>query len=140
MKLNKDCIRDVLLFVEKECVYYDHPQFGRQLKSVSYKMLCEDKYFKQYDKFDIYYTVSKLFEGNYIQGYVIPKGNYANFNIANIDGLTLKGHDLTDNIRPETVWKQTKGVLEKIGDFSIGIMSQVAGETMAAYTKMMMKL
>lgn len=140
MRLNKECIRDVLLFVEENCQYYDHPQFGRQLKAVTYILLCESEKFSQYDKYEIYYTVSKLFEGRYVQGYVIPKEAYYNFNYATIEGLSLAGHDLLDNIRPETVWQETKNVLHKVGDFSLGIMSQVAGQTMAAYSKTMMNL
>ena len=140
MKLDKDCVRDILLFAEDYCQYYDHPQFGRQLKCVTYILLCESEKFSNYDKYVIYYAISKLFEGKYVLGYVIPKDAYSNFNYATIEGLSLKGHDLLDNIRPETVWQETKSVLQKVGDFSLGIMSQVAGETMAAYTKAMMSL
>ncbi len=75
-----------------------------------------------------------MFEGYYIEGCVIPKNNYINFDRCEIDTLILRGHDLLDNIRPETVWKETKSVMQKVGDFSLGILSQVAGETMAAYT------
>lgn len=140
MRLNKECIRDVLLYIEKECIYYDHPNFGRQLKNVGYPNLCEDELLLKYDKYDVYYTISKLFEGQYIEGYVIPQKDYSNFNHAIIEGLTLRGHDLLDNIRPETVWQETRSILGKVGDFSLGIMSQVAGETMASYIKAMMKL
>jgi hypothetical protein len=52
----------------------------------------------------------------------------------------LPGHDLLDNIRPEKTWNKTKNILQKVGDFSLKIMSQVAGEVMAAYTMSMMKL
>lgn len=140
MKLNKECIRDILLYVEENCQYYEHPQFGRRMRAVTYHLLCESEEFSKYNKDDIYYTISKLFEGHYVQGYVIPKNSYSHFEMATIEGLSLVGHDLLDNIRPESVWKETKGVMQKVGDFSLGVMSQVAGETMAAYTKSMMKL
>ena len=89
---------------------------------------------------DIRYTVVKLLEGGYIKGSLISQNSGINFDIVRISQLTLRGHDLLDNIRPEPVWDKTKSVLHKVGDFSLGIMSQVAGEIMAAYTKSMMNL
>lgn len=140
MRLNKDCIRDMLLLIEDKCIYYEHPKFGKMLHSLSFNQLCKSEELSKYNEDEIHYTVSKLFEGHYIEGYVIPKNNYLNFDKCEIDALTLRGHDLLDNIRPETVWQETKAVMQKVGDFSLGILSQVAGETMAAYTKAMMKL
>ena len=96
--------------------------------------------FSEINKDDIRYTIVKLLEGDYIKGSLIPKNSGVNFGIVSISQLTLRGHDLLDNIRPEPVWSKTKSVLQKVGDFSLSIMSQVAGETMAAYTKSMMGL
>lgn len=140
MKLNKDCIRDILLYVEEHCVYEDDKRFGHRLHEVTFNELCNAEKLSQYSQDDKHYTVEKLFEGNFIKGYVIPKGTHDKFNYAFIESLSLRGHDLLDNIRPEPVWDKTKGVLQKVGDFSLGIMSQVAGEIMAAYTKKMMGL
>ena len=140
MKLNKECIRDVLLYDEEHCIFEDNKLGKHRLHEVSFHELCNAENLSQYTADDIRYTLSKLFEGRYIQGYVIPKDAYVTFSIANVVGLTLRGHDLLDNIRPEPVWDKTKGVLQKVGDFSLGIMSQVAGEVMTAYTKKMMGL
>ena len=100
----------------------------------------ESKELSKFQEDDIRYTIVKLLEGEYIKGDLVPKNSGVNFNIVNISQLTLKGHDLLDNIRPEQVWDKTKGVLQKVGSFSLSIMSQVAGETMAAYTKSIMNL
>lgn len=112
MRLNKDCIRDILLVVENKCVYYVHPKFGKMLYTLSFTQLCKLEELSKHNEDEIHYTVSKLFEGRYIEGYVIPKNNYLNFKHCDIDAL--------------------------IGDFSLGIMSHVAGEVMATYTKSMM--
>lgn len=140
MRLNKDCIRDLLLLVENKCVYYEHPKVGKRLFTLSFKQICQSDEMKNYNEDVIRYTISKMFEGNYVEGCVIPPNSHLKFKMCEIDGLTLKGHELLDNIRPETVWQETKSVMSKVGDFSLGIMSQVAGEVMASYTKAMMKL
>lgn len=140
MKLNKECIRDMLLYIEEHCIYYEDTRFGKSLHEVSLKELTEVDELSQYSYDDKYYTLQKLFEGQYIQGRIIPDNNPYDFDLAYIKALSLKGHNLLDNIRPEPVWEKTKGTLKKVGDFSLHIMSQVAGETMAAYAKSMMEI
>lgn len=140
MKLNKDCVRLVLLYIEEHCVYKTNKFGDKTMHNVNLYELVNAKEFFGIHKDDIRYTIVKLLEGDYIKGSLIPKNSGVNFDIVSISQLTLRGHDLLDNIRPEPVWNKTKGVLQKVGDFSLSIMSQVAGETMAAYTKSMMGL
>ena len=140
MKLDKDCIRLVLLYVEGHCVYKTNKFGDKTIHNVNLYELAHAEEFSGINEDDIRYTIVKLLEGGYIKGTLIPKNSGLNFDIVNISQLTLRGHDLLDNIRPEPVWNKTKSILQKVGDFSISIMAQVAGETMAAYTKSMMNL
>lgn len=140
MKLDKDCIREVLLYIEEHCIF-ETDKFGeKRIHIVGFHELTEANELSKFYEDDIRYTIVKLLEGDYIKGSLIPKNSGLNFQIVQITQLTLRGHDLLDNIRPEPVWNKTKGILHKVGDFSLSIMSQVAGETMAAYTKSMMGL
>jgi len=140
MKLDKDCIRAVLLYIENHCIYEVNKFGDKRMHIVNLHELTGSKELSVFPENDIRYTIAKLFEGYYIEGDLIPKNSGVNFDIVRISQLTLRGHDLLDNIRPEPVWNKTKDVLHKVGDFSLDIMSQVAGEIMAAYTKSMMKL
>lgn len=140
MKLDKDCIRLVLLYVEGHCVYKTNKFGDKTIHNVNLYELAHAEEFSGINEDDIRYTIVKLLEGGYIKGTLIPKNSGLDFDIVNISQLTLRGHDLLDNIRPEPVWNKTKSILQKVGDFSISIMAQVAGETMAAYTKSMMNL
>lgn len=140
MKLDKDCIRTILLYIEEYCIF-ETDKFGeKRMHIVDFHELIEASELSEFNEDNIRYTIVKLLEGDYVKGSLIPENSGFNFDIAQITQLTLRGHDLLDNIRPESVWNKTKGILHKIGDFSLGIMSQVAGETMAAYTKSMMGL
>lgn len=140
MRLNKDCIRDIMLYIEGHCVYYNDPKQGHGMYTVTFKEISLTDELAQYSYDDKYYTVGKLFESRLIGGYVIPKNNFNNYRLAYIETISMHGHELLDNIRPKEVWDETKNVLHKVGDFSLGIMSQVAGEVMAAYTKRMLNL
>lgn len=140
MKLDKDCIRLVLIYIEEHCVF-EKDRFGKIIMhNVNLHELIKAKGLCDMQEDDIKYTIVKLLEGDYIKGSLIPKDSSVNFDIVRISQLTLRGHDLLDNIRPEPVWNKTKNVLQKVGDFSLSIMSQVASEIMAAYTKSMMNL
>lgn len=140
MKLDKDCIRLILMYVEEHCVYKTNKFGDKTMYNVNLHELINANEFSGIHEDDIRYTIVKLLEGGYIKGSLIPKNSGVNFDIVNISQLTLRGHNLIENIRPEPVWNKTKNILQKVGDFSLGIMSQVAGETMAAYTKSMMNL
>ena len=135
MKLNKECIRDMLLYIEEHCVFEDNPIVGRRIHEVSWDEITEALELSKYSDDDKHYTIQKLFEGHYIEGDVIPPNCYHSFDVAHIRELTLRGHDLIDNMRPEPVWTKTKNILTKVGDLSLDIMSTVAGEAMAAYVK-----
>lgn len=140
MKLNKDCIRTTLIYIEEHCIYESNKFGDKSMHIVNFHELKNADEFSEISEDDIKYTIVKLLEGDYIKGSLIPKDSGINFDIVRISQLTLRGHDLLDNIKPEPVWNKTKNLLQKVGDFSLGIMSQIAGETMAAYTKSMMNL
>ncbi len=140
MKLDKDCIRAILIYIEVHCIYEVDKFNEKRMHIVNLHELIESKELSTFSEDDIRYTLVKLLEGDYIVGSLIPKNSGVNFNIVRISQFTLRGHDLLDNIRSEPVWNKTKDILHKVGDFSLGIMSQIAGETMAAYTKSMMNL
>ncbi len=140
MKLDKDCVRLVLIYIEEHCVYKIDKFGDKRMHKVNLHELKTSEELLNMQEDDIKYTIVKLLEGDYIKGDLIPKNSGVNFEIVRISQLTLRGHDLLDNIKPEPVWNKTKNILQRIGDFSLSIMSQVAGETMAAYTKSMMGL
>lgn len=137
MVLNHDCFRAVLLYIETHCVFEDTKR-GRAMHEVTFVELCRAEELKDYSDEDKLYTVSMLFEGNFVRGYVIPKDCYHNFKIAIIDGLTMIGHEMADNIHNDTIWNNTKSKLKGVGRISLSIFSQIVGETAAAYSKKMM--
>lgn len=116
MKLNHDCIRDILLSAE------DLPY----RKTLSNENLFESKILKKYDPDEIRYTISKIGndDANLINGYVKFASNQP-YNTT-ISSLTFSGHTYLDNIRDPKVWSEAKKVSSKLTSVSIDIMSQIA--------------
>ncbi len=94
MKLNYDCVREVLLYIEENL------QYGQILYSSDIEL-------ENYEYEDVQYTIDLLADSAYIKanklqvlGPTLPSFH--------IYSLTMQGHELLDNIRDNSVWKKIK--------------------------------
>nr|DAN31567.1 MAG TPA: YjcQ protein [Caudoviricetes sp.] len=113
MKLNPDCMRDILIFAESI-------PYGRQS---DINLMCEQLPYT-YEELD--YTTVKLYEAGLIDAYVGPTLNHAGNTTSRINGLTFNGHQLLANIRNEKIWEPTKSIAKEIGATSIQALTQIA--------------
>lgn len=111
MKLNHDCVRDFLLYLENTL---DNKNPIDVLK-IS---------LEGYTKEDVEYTAMKLIEAQFING----KAKYASNAIYYfpISSITYSGHNFIDTIRPLTVWEETKSKVISLGSTSLDVIKQVA--------------
>ena len=113
MKLNPDCMRDILIFAES--IPYGHQS--------DIKLMCEQLPYT-YEELD--YTTVKLYEAGLIDAYVGPILNHAGNTTGRINGLTFNGHQVLANIRNEKIWEPTKSIAKEIGATSIQALTQIA--------------
>lgn len=116
MKLNPDCIRDILLAVE-ELSDYD--------RSVSDSELSKSKFLISYFENEILYHVRQLTWSKMLQ--------QADFYGEGFDILDLspQGHEFLNNIRSDDNWNKTKDFSGKIGSFAISTLQSVASSIMS---------
>lgn len=112
MKLNPDCIRDILLQLEQapfgESVYPD--QLYDNLPNYSHD--------------DIDYSILKMEEAGFINATV---EHFLSGNIGiEIHDISYNGHQFLDNVRSSKVWNATKKVATDIGSTSIQAIMQIA--------------
>ncbi|WP_323610924.1 DUF2513 domain-containing protein [Erysipelothrix enhydrae] len=113
MKLNHDCVRSVLLYLEEEM----------GLRSVLFASKIE---LEEYEMDDILYTVEKLSEAGFLNCISASDLNRTDYSIRSI---TWIGHQFLDNIRDENVFKEVKTtVFEKVGSASLLILSELTRE------------
>jgi len=115
MKLNHDCVRDLLLAIEslpKGTVWYELPYLieNTNLKS------------KPYSIEEIAYTATCLTEA----GFIITKPNNREPEFYSVQRLTWNGHEFLDNIRDPEIWKQTKSTVSKVAGMSLVMLGDVA--------------
>lgn len=113
MKLNQDCVRDVLIYLEENLSYDD-------------RMNAADINLPDYTMEEILYTIDLLNEAEYIK--TIPLKALNSFFITS---LTMSGHELLDNIRDDTVWKKIKHKIESVtSSVSLPILNSVASSVL----------
>lgn len=117
MKLNQDCLRDVLLQVEAAGLsdYISEETLHSQLP--------------QYTEDEICYACYMLGDAGYLD---IQKEHYIRKSSVEVRGMTYKGHGFLEQIRDESVWKKVKEKAKKIGAFALPVLADIAKEVIAA--------
>ena len=112
MKLNPDCIREVLIKTEDIKLNGD----------LSFNDLCEA--IPDFTPDEITYTCLKLKEAGYLIAMTYGANN--NFSVPVVFDLTYTGHEFLQDIRSSKTWKTVKTTAGKIGSFSLKTLSQIA--------------
>lgn len=116
MKLNHDCIRDLMLFSE-------------EVLNMRNYISCSALELPPYTNDELIYTASKLIEAGYLEGKVLKFLDDGRD--ARISSITWSGHEFLDTIRDDGVWKSTKEKLSKFSSVSIGFISDLASQILA---------
>ena len=112
MVLKHDCVRKVLLYLEKTL-------------TLDSFISTQDIQINDYSKEDIIYTIKMLKDAGYVNAQFC---GYDDQQIYYVSSLTWSGHQFLDNIRDNVVWRKTKSILSKFASVSLEITSQVASQ------------
>lgn len=115
MRLNPDCMRDILLVAEDQVPLNSSLSMGSLLSSLP-----------NYSKDELTYTCLKLNEGNLLN---ISKMNSDNaISVACISDITYEGHQFLENIRNQSTWETVKQKLSLLGSSSVPVIMSVASQ------------
>ena len=120
MKLNPDCVRDLLLTLEELLQFDDNMEYP----TIFSEAIESTPQMRAYSKQEIAYTTLKLIEAGYINAAPIPGDNC--YNGALYSSITYLGHEFLDTVRPPDVWEETKSKAKKIGSFALDVLSKIA--------------
>lgn len=128
MKLNHDCIRDVMIYIENNCIYEDDSRGNRSIHSRAfYEIIHDEKLSSRYTEDEIRYVVAQLYFEDMVIATMTPET--LNFRQFDVDSLSFKGHEFLDNIKDDTIWKKTKKFVgERLNSASLAIIGNVAGK------------
>lgn len=123
MKLNYDCCRDILLFLE-EASYNETVLFASIKNSLV-----------KYDEDTLSYTCIKLYEAHMIDGNFIQYDSSNMPILHSITDITILGHEFLSEIHEDTVWNGVKSVATKIGVTSMSALTQIASSVVTELIK-----
>ncbi|MGP1598391.1 DUF2513 domain-containing protein [Peptoanaerobacter stomatis] len=127
MKLNYDCIRDVLLTLEENLTLSEELQFN----SLTLDDLLKFEQIKDYSKQDLAYTLHNLDEIGFIETHIGRASGGIIYYIEVYD-ITYYGHEFLSSIRPTSNWVKIKSTLTKLGTASIPIISEIANRVITS--------
>lgn len=131
MKLNPDCIRDILLFLEENLSLT--PTLGFQ--EIDYRTLSESL---SYSKAEVVNTIITLDEAGFIK--TISDYSCEGLEELDIYRITYDGYQFIETIRPETVWKKVRHVGTNIGSMSIDVITKIASSVITELVKAQLNL
>ncbi|MFW5670239.1 MAG: DUF2513 domain-containing protein [Acetivibrio ethanolgignens] len=109
MKLNPDCVRDILLTVEENTGFNKEMDFSEHS---SYELL------NQYSSDEVFYHIKQC-EASYL----IEEVRWFLGGSCSISDLTPRGHEFLTNIRNDSIWKKA---LTKGTGASLSILMEIA--------------
>ena len=115
MKLNNDCVRGLLLYIESNT-------------SINSLIAVSQIEINDYTTDELIYTAMKLQEAGYIKA-KISKFIDGSADVY-VNELTWNGHKFLDNIRDDGVWKATKEKISKFSSVSLSIIENVAAQVL----------
>lgn len=131
MKLDAECIRDILLFLESKDTFILDIDGCVEAEPCWYGTICDA--LPAYKKTDIVYTLKRLDEGGFIDitdawASNVLQALYVNY-------ITFDGHQFLDSIRDDDRWEKVRSGLSVVRDYSLAAISAIAeGITSAAIT------
>ena len=126
MKLNPDCIRAVLFYLEENL------SISSDLEINEISIFDLDRNL-EYSINELANTLLVLDDAGFI---VTARDDGSNcMNELDVYRITYDGYQFIETIRPESAWKKVKSVCGKIGSFSTNVIVQVASNVLSELIK-----
>lgn len=117
MKLDMDCVRDVLLALENLTdIDEDHLHARISTRDVA-------KAVTNFKEKEVYNAIYTLYQADYIEADKIDFCGGSDFCI---EAITWPGYELLNNLRSEQVWSAVKEKIKPLGSVSINVISALA--------------
>ena len=125
MKLDYDCLREMLLCIEENLKWDD--DLSHSMLNLSFFV----QNMPNFSKAEIAYTLKMGIEAELIDGQIYD----CDTRILDIYcyGLTYEGHQFLDTVREKKIWEKTKNILKGIGGASLSVITSVATNCITRY-------
>ncbi len=138
MKINDDCVRDILKYLVENLTIKLTDTKGDFNKLSVHKVISH--FSETYSREDVWYSLYNLEQEQYIETNGIRKHSVVGLAFADIFNVTHKGHNFYEIIQPQSVWDKTKSVLSKVGIHTLNFVESVAHDIAVETAKEIIKI
>lgn len=131
MRLNPNCLRDLMLFFEENT--YVRTERNGNLFAASYHVLYTQSLIDtpplcNYEAGEIIYHIIQLAESGYIATNPAfdPLDNFLHGNLPQIYYVTPKGHEFIAKTKEQAAWEKTQKILKAVGGVSLAVIEAVS--------------
>lgn len=124
MHLNYECLRDVLIVLEKLLTVRNDDVF--EFCAVSLDALLADPDIVGYLPADVFYVVHNLHQAGFIEAHFVRSGVFVHE--AYILDITYAGHMFLRNIKDMTIWSMLRKKCGPAFTASLPVLQQLAGD------------
>jgi hypothetical protein len=133
MKLNPDCIRDILLTAEVECGFGKQFWFNPNSSDSTSKKWDDFELLKKYEYAEVCYHLQQCED----TGYFSCRGHKKALTLwlrggFMVDDLSPKGHEFINNIREDTNWNSVKEKAGKVGSLALSVLEKIASSVISS--------
>jgi hypothetical protein len=126
MKLNPDCIRDILFAIE---------ELSKPNSLLTSEQLSKTKFLSKYSDEEILYHLQQLDWSGYI---MTPNRHKTLDGIFIVNDLSPLGHEFISDIRKDTNWNKVKSISKEVGSETLSSIKTIAENVIStAITKSM---
>ena len=124
MKINEECIRDVLSYLVDNLTIQISNNRG-DFNSISLLSLMKN-FEEKYSTEDVWYHIYNLSQDGFIETSDVRKQSRNGFAFVDIYNVTHRGHQFNEIIQPPTIWNKTKSVISKVGIHTLDFIENTA--------------
>ena len=122
MVLNYECVRDVLLYLEKQDYFIATDDDVAEYCPVQIEQIRSD--LPGYEESDVFYALFNLEQAGYIDATAIDHDGGIRSYMVNY--ITFQGHEFLSKIKDSGHWASVKKGLSVVRDYSLATISSIA--------------
>ncbi len=127
MGLNNDCVRDLLMLLERELVMDE----SCRLRALYLHEILAFPEMKPYSEPIVFYSILKMLETGFIEA-TITRGIGDKVKSCQVEDITFSGHAFLKNIHDDTIWNAAKKKLSILGTASLSALADIAKDLILA--------
>lgn len=128
MKLNPDCIRDILFVVE---------DLSKPNSIITSDQLFKTESLSKYSEEEVLYHLNQLQLSGYI---IVPTKNRWIDGTYLLNDLSPSGHEFISNVRKDTNWNKVKSISKEVGTETLSSLKSIAENVISSTIQSLMGL